>query len=694
MKESIFVILFFTCVSFLYLGANIFSGEIVSPMDRLLVHIGWKESGISTPLINADRSDILDVRLPVWINARKKILNGEINLWDPSRSGGTPSIIFLGNSFISVGFLIFLIVGDGLGFTLGLLAKLVIAGFGTYKLCRTQLETFPSIFGGLTYMMSGFNAGWLMWPHVETSIWIPWLLWAVIKLEERPNRKSISIVALLVGMLIFGGFMSVSAYGFMLVTLLVLWLAVIRIIQKDTEILKRNLFILSGIILGLLLTSIQVIPFIEWLKEFDTSWRQGGSFLNTYNLDTLWKPFRYSYNFNGNIVPKIEMSGYIGKITILFSLIALFHTLFLNKKKRLLIPLSPAFWIAVTTITIMIAFNFTLVTNFIYELPVFNNNLSNRLLVIIGLGFAIIGAYGFQKLSILKLMIQNSHIIILVFVFIIALQIIDLGRIGQSQNAVVSSETFYPNTPTINYIITHIVPGQSVIATSDAYMVPGTLNAYGIYEWYAHGYFKISEKHVLDKIVHDAWVSNTAAMFNVDQIDMNSELIDALSIRYILAPTYTQNQSQTQNNTYQWSIFRVGNQITIYENKDVPPGAYLIKDDFTLDDIAGCCQNWHDIKMINFKSDTQEYMIETNYSGWFIRTMRIWPGWKAYVNGHPVEIKPYLGILPAIRIDPGISIISLEYKPYSFFIGATISFITLLFLIFLYFSDCIMRSKK
>lgn len=680
--ESIIIIIFFVSISYLYLGVNIFSGKIVAPMDLLLSYPGWKESGISTTIVNIERSDILDGLLPVWINTRNTILGGELPLWSLTRSGGSPSFIFLGNSFISVSFLLFLIFGGGIGFTLGLLAKLVIAGFGTYKLCRTQLGILPSIFGGIVYMMCGFNAGWLMWPHVSTGMWIPWLLWAIIKLETASTRKWIIVVALFTTALIFGGFMSVSAYGLMLTGLLIIWMIIIRVRHKDDNILKRNLFIISGIILGILLASVQIIPFIEWLGQFDTSFRHGGSLLQINNMDTLWEPFRYSYNLNGNVIPKVEMNGYIGKIPILFSIIALLYILTI--KKRHFTPISPLFWIPVTILTIMVAFNFSPITQFVYELPVFNNNASNRLLVLIGLEFAVISSFGFQELlETLKsqnlVQIKNLDIIILILAtMIITIQIVDMTRIGQSQNAVVPRETFYPDTPTIDYITNNIVHGQSVIASGDTYMISGTINAYGISEWYAHGYFRSSEKELLERVVNNAWKTPTAALFNSDQIKLNSsatdDITDALGIRYVLT-------SRKINHTDNWKSFKVGDIVTIYENKDVPPGAYIVKGE--LDKIDRTNWDWNNIKIINFNSNTQTYMIDTNYSGWFVKTARTWPGWNTYVNGKLVKTEKYLDILPAVPIEPGISIIKFEYKPLSFFIGTIISFVTLLFLLFM-----------
>lgn len=828
--ETLFILLFFIFVPYIFLGANIFSGEIVAPMDLPLQYSGWKESGISTSLINPERSDIVDALLPKWIYARNAILNEDLPLWNPTRSGGTPALTFLGNSFFSIGFLIFLILGGGIGFTFVLLARLTIAGLGTYKLCRTQMGVLPSIFGGVIYMMCGFNAGWLMWPHVETSMWIPWVLWAVIRVDDRPIGKNISILAIFVAALIFGGFMSVSAYGLFLTSGFAIWLIIIRFVkQNEPQISKRSVAIFSGVALGFLLSSIQLIPFLEWLGQFDTSWRHGGSDLLISNLNTLWEPFKYSFNINGHIVPHVGRSGYIGKVPIIFSVMSMLSILSLQKRKHLYSPLSPLFWIIATIITIIIAFNYSFLAQMIYKLPVFNNNLNSRFLVLIGLEFAILGAFGFQQIldkfdSIISASPNQNkfkNIVVIVLIFVIALHVIDMINFGQSQNTVVLDEMFYPYTPTINYVSNNIQSSQSVLATSDAFMLSGTLSAYGISEWFAHGYFKKSEKKVLSEIVDNAWKSPTAAGFNINQINMDSNFIDALGIRYILtssmspshmflsqlkndksAPpmptntlgqffnlsepaqisgisllmaTYGKQNSGTdvilrlfdvnntllassrvhkklitdntwiyfdldqdlmlkpnlykfeveaadnntdqitiwsvvrndnlengymivngipvsgdlsfalmghyQSNTNDWSANNVGNMITIYENVDCPPGAYVVKNEGFLEEPNSHFLRWDNVIQIHSSSNIQTFMVETNESGWFVKTTRMWPGWQASVNGNPAEIKAYQDILPAVHIEPGVSIIQFKYRPTSFLIGAIISLLSLFIIV-------------
>jgi H+/Cl- antiporter ClcA len=162
----------------------------------------------------------------------------------------------------------------------------------------------------------------------------------------------------------------------------------------------------------------------------------------------------------------VERCGYVGKITILFSFIAMVA---IFNKKRSLSDLSPLFWIIISLIASIAVFNVAPLSRLIYELPFFNNNPSNRLLVILGLSFAILGAYGMNiLLKTTNLNVESKKnrdllksLVIIFFIIIIGIHTFDMASVGKSQNAVVPSEAFYPNTPTIEYVQNHILPGHS-----------------------------------------------------------------------------------------------------------------------------------------------------------------------------------------------------------------------------------------
>src|SRR3546814_11607588 len=69
-------------------------------------------------------------------------------------------------------------------------------------------------FSGISYMMCGFIAAWLFWPHTHTAIWIPWLLFAVDRYIAEGKRAALAGISVSSLFLILGGFPFVTALGF------------------------------------------------------------------------------------------------------------------------------------------------------------------------------------------------------------------------------------------------------------------------------------------------------------------------------------------------------------------------------------------------------------------------------------------------------------------------------------------------
>src|SRR3546814_1456792 len=71
-----------------------------------------------------------------------------------------------------------------------------------------------ALFSGISYMMCGFIAAWLFWPHTHTAIWIPWLLFAVDRYIAAGTRAALAGISVSSLFLILGGFPFVTALGF------------------------------------------------------------------------------------------------------------------------------------------------------------------------------------------------------------------------------------------------------------------------------------------------------------------------------------------------------------------------------------------------------------------------------------------------------------------------------------------------
>lgn len=530
----------FTFLSIYTLDANPFAGETVAPFDRLLEMSGWSSVQSGVKAVHAERSDILDSQLPTWITLKDQIRRGESPLWYPMGAGGQPISLEIWNPT----FLLFVAIKDNaLAYYLVNVVKLVISGFGCYLLLNIFLRWLPSVWGGIVFMLCGFNSAWFFWEQVTTAMWIPWLLWTTVMFLKSDELKWLPAITIISLLLVFGGFFAVAGFGFYSFALLILvWNACHffsdnwQETYRNTDVLKRLLrktaLPLLAVGIAFLMSAVSIIPFIDTMSRINLGYRtSGGIPLSLHDLELL---------FTYEDPPPVERTAYVGALVCILALVGIFRMFSKDDTKLRLFVFFNALLAA---ITLSIAFGL-LPHQFIEILPIFKNNPKwGRLIVITLLALATLSAFGLDlgaaKLQIfsgrhLKLTPMNAQRTIAVLLIgIIAVQFHAQKTLFNRFNAVVPSAWFYPSTPSIAYVKEHLQPLQSVIADT-SYFFAGTLGAYGISEWYAHSFRTDGEKEVLGQLVLDPFSSPTSMLINGHNIQFGSPLMDKLAIKYLL----------------------------------------------------------------------------------------------------------------------------------------------------------------
>lgn len=536
----------FTCLAIYTLNANPFAGQTVAPFDRLLQFQGWFSVQSDRTAVHAERSDILDSQLPTWITLKDQIRRGQSPLWYPNGAGGQPISLELCNP----AFLLFLAVEDNaLAYYLVGLVKLVISGFGAYLLLKIFLRWLPSIWGGIVFMLCGFNAAWFFWEQVTTAMWIPWLLWATVMYLKTEDMKWLPAITITSLLLIFGGFFAVAGFGFYSFSLLIAVWTTYDFFGKDRlktgnkkefigksaslkAVIKQTSLPLLAVGIAFLLSAVALVPFIDAMSGINLGYRtSGGTPLSLHDLLLF---------FTYEDPPRVENTAYVGVLVCVLALIGIFAMFSGNNKQFRLFVFFNALLLV---LSLSIAFGL-LPHQLIEALPIFKNNPKwGRLLVVTLLGLAALSAVGLdfgaaklQALSgrYLRLTPLNvRRMITVVLIGIIAVQFQYQKTLFNRFNAVVPSAWFYPLTPSIKYVKDHLQPLQSVIADY-SYIFSGTLGAYGIPEWYAHAFRTDREKEVLTRLVYDPFSSATSAFINGANIQFNSPLMDKLAIKYLL----------------------------------------------------------------------------------------------------------------------------------------------------------------
>jgi hypothetical protein len=440
--------------------------------------------------------------------------------------------------------LLFLAVKDNaLAYYLVGLVKLVISGFGCYLLLRIFLRWLPSIWGGIVFMLCGFNAAWFFWEHVTTAMWIPWLLWATVMYLKTEDMKWLPAITITSLLLIFGGFPAVAGFGFYSFALLIFVWSIYSLFDNNKQeahkntsilklVLKKTVLPLLAVGLAFLLSAVALVPFIDAMSGINLGYRTSGAM--PLSMHELLLFFTYEDP------PRVENTAYVGVLACVLALVGIFAMFNADDRKFRLFVFFNALLVV---ITLLIAFGF-LPHQLIGALPIFKNNPKwGRLLVVTLLGLAALSAVGLdfgaaklQSLSsrYLRLTPLNARrMIALVLIGFITVQFHFQKTLFNRFNAVVPSAWFYPLTPSIKYVKDHLQPLQSVIADT-SYFFSGTLGAYGIPEWYAHSFRTDREKEVLGELVHGPFQSQTSMLIIGNNIQFGSPLMDKLAIKYLL----------------------------------------------------------------------------------------------------------------------------------------------------------------
>lgn len=387
--------LFVISVYFFVLGGVlffIFSKQFAFvPVDLLLNYYPWK---IYKPEpfypYNPLRSDILDFYLPRISILKSEIFDKNIiPLWTTLISNGRPLFTMVFNAFLHPFWILAIVFSVPIGASLVNLAKMFFAFLFMYMyLKKIGINTIYSIIGGIIYTLAGFNSVWLNWPHVLVSSFAPFMFWGIEKfLERRTFRSGIYFVFAIVS-LIFGGMPSIAGYFLYLsVFYFLMRLFWMKIPKRDTIkiLLKFSLLI----IIGILLTSIQLIPTIEFFNFIDISYRVKNSLrhLPLSSLIQLFLPFFYGspsfYNWKGYSNFN-ETSGYTGVVSFIF-LVGVPIFLFLRKIKTIKLLISDIFlknllffWSS-SVISLSIIYKIGPFFDIVRFLPIFSTNSNTRL---------------------------------------------------------------------------------------------------------------------------------------------------------------------------------------------------------------------------------------------------------------------------------------------------------------------------
>ncbi|UJW85870.1 YfhO family protein [Devosia sp. SL43] len=505
----------------LIIGVNPFR-QTLAPMDLLLAYPGWANAGISTPLVNPERSDALDHRLPNWRYFREELRRGHMPLWNPLHQLGAPGIQAPIYEGLSIPFLIFAITpNEAVGYTLATIANFLLAAVGAYLLLLFMFESkAAAVFGALVFAFCGFNLAWTHWPHLTTSALIPWVLASQLRYWQSGKLRWVLLFAASVALMGLAGFPFVALLGAICASILgaVLFVSDLARTGPSRRLFALTISTSAAGIVGLLVALPAIMQISAILEDTDLSYRAGGTGLDASHLVNL-----FGLDFVNRL--GVERTFSAGTIAAVLAAGACFFSVRFHNRFAL-------FGILIGLFVLCTAYGFA-PAGVVRAIPGFSNNPWSRAALLVGLVLAVLSSYLIAlsqqkaKSSGINLWWAGSY------VTVVAIQATQLALQFGMLNAKPPIEAYFPTTPSIKYAQDNLLPGQSVVADG-SFLISGVLTNYGLPELFAHGFRTVQQLPLLADIAAEYRASPTSTNIACGGVNFSSSIPTYAAVRFFL----------------------------------------------------------------------------------------------------------------------------------------------------------------
>jgi hypothetical protein len=152
--------------------------------------------------------DVIDQDVP-WNTLDWQIVHhGSLPLWDSYTGTGLPQLFNFEAAPLALPSLVGYLFPLSASFLITVLCKLLIAGTGTYVLCRVlRTGAIGATLGGVSFMLSGSFTGFLGWAVGGPVAWSGFIVaGAILAYRSRRRVRDLWLLALSVAFAVYGGF--------------------------------------------------------------------------------------------------------------------------------------------------------------------------------------------------------------------------------------------------------------------------------------------------------------------------------------------------------------------------------------------------------------------------------------------------------------------------------------------------------
>lgn len=325
--------------------------------------------------------------------SKEELLSGHFPLWNMKNGNGSP---FFANPQTAVLFplnFFYYIFSLNISLVLIPLSKIILFSFFSYLYFRSiKIEKDISIIGALFCLVFPFMILWIEWPHTNVFLFLPLILYASEKIHASIKNRHRNEVVLIFAytFAIFGGHPE---------TLFEIFLVhAVYVLLRKIDV-KNILIIIRCVLLGFLLGSIQLLPFIEYLlNSYALMHRSAAPHVSSLPIASFvlnifpfilgapqlefYKPLFPFVNFQETT------GGYTG-LLLLFLVILGIHKYKNNAIMRI--------WAIIGLFSLLLSYD--IISGILIQIPLFRINANQRM----------VGVMGFSVIVLAVLFLQNTQ---------------------------------------------------------------------------------------------------------------------------------------------------------------------------------------------------------------------------------------------------------------------------------------------
>jgi hypothetical protein len=292
--------------------------------------------------------------------------SGQLPLWNPYNGAGAPLLANYQSALLYPLNWFGLIMPLAWSMSVTAVLHLFIAGWGMWSF--TGRLGFPMLGRGisaLAFALAGYLVARLgTYPIITAAAWIPWLLWAVLGLLTRSQRRDVGWLAAFAALQLLAGHAQTTWYSMLLIGVFAAWWSV----TNRPFHWRRLAMVIAGISLGAGVAAAQLLPTAELLAQsqrsagVDYDFAMNFSYslpraLNFLSPNVFGTPGDGSYILEGKAA-YFEDAVYIGLIPLVSALVAMVAWVWgkLRRAERPAYFATVPFWLLIVVIAVIFAF--------------------------------------------------------------------------------------------------------------------------------------------------------------------------------------------------------------------------------------------------------------------------------------------------------------------------------------------------